>query len=442
MSLRLALLALLSACAILCGQSLLADETLLLSVSANLPTTAVAGDNLAVDIEVSIAADEPEPQWEVYEGVLDVWYADFVPNDELGGVMEQKLAMFSVEVSGGQASFTWIPKVAGGNRLHFRVPDISTAFTQSGVVYVIHGEPSYPVVAQFESFMQFMEYDQESELEQWITNGCTVAGSTTLFITWHDQFGNVCPIGGTEAFPDGSELELELSCEEPENDDWGLGFTVAFLEDDGYESIEEASQVEVSDKAYGLSDDDGDALRDALDGHLKGQTVPGQTFSLVTFQPRLYANTFVVRVVGWAANPPASSSIGFSLRLTMHGTIHGASVSGTGAIQAQLGTTSGSIGQPYLINESGLIMTAGFSVAWAMDARVQGNGRAYAGWFDVVQVAPTGTLTVGAAAPAPNGAGVVYAAGNLDNHDWAYVRIGYSAPGTGGIVWTGGKWLQ
>lgn len=663
----------LAVCLMLSGQILRADEAVLLSVETDLPPTAVAGDSVEVSIKVLIAADEPEPLWETYDGPLDVWYVDFVPNAELE-INERQFTVFTIDIVAGETSFTWIPTVAGGNRLHYRLPGDATAHAQSAVIHIAPGAASEPVVAQFERSMQFMEFDPDSELSQWITNGCTTAGSTTLFVTWHDQFGNVCPIGSSDLYPEGSELQLELICDDPELEGCEMGFTVAFLEDDGYESIEEASQCEVFDKFYEISDDDGDAFRDSLDRILNGQASPGQVFSLATFQPRLHASSFAVRIIGWVGSPPPSSSFSFALQLKIGGTIQGATVSGTGSIQAQLGTMSGTIGDPYLTNytrlnevdygtdhvyawnlqgnrrwagtaawwtmdrttngielqfnkqpedmdkvlaelakrvpssapyvglpgssgavagtwrddmggpcsygesfvtvsgvaawgsnhaqstdhyarrawrlevafhqgsqpthvidgrvyrhsagfshswsasasdahahaswsvrgwgasfdaasqalaqssvetrdgawialtsvsiglpasigvtleatnglnqsddqqqyskapylisERGLIMTAGFSVGWAMDSRVSTNGLAHAGWFDVVQVAPVSTPAVGASVGA---AGVVYSPGSLASYDWAFVRVGYSAPGTGGIVWTAGRWLQ
>lgn len=94
--------------------------------------------------------------------------------------------------------------------------------------------------------------------------------------------------------------------------------------------------------------------------------------------------------------------------------------------------------QDYLINESGLVMQAGFSVGYKADGFEQGSSYklGVADYICIAPINPPGypTLEIG-----PTN---YYTATNCDTSDYSFVRVGYSAPGTGGVIWTSGQWLR
>lgn len=86
-----------------------------------------------------------------------------------------------------------------------------------------------------------------------------------------------------------------------------------------------------------------------------------------------------------------------------------------------------------------LIMEAGFAVGFVADAfkgatYVTHQHDMYLGWLDVVRVAQSSVAQ-------PSASGTI-TPDNVASEKDAWVRIGYSAPGGGGIVWTGAQWLR
>jgi hypothetical protein len=96
------------------------------------------------------------------------------------------------------------------------------------------------------------------------------------------------------------------------------------------------------------------------------------------------------------------------------------------------------------------IIQVGFAVAWALYAKNTGIAQQGTVWcrvafMDYLRVADPGCPEPGQAimAPLPAGSHVPYPVTSLSSATkQAFVRVGYSAPGTGGVVYTSAKWLK
>jgi len=91
------------------------------------------------------------------------------------------------------------------------------------------------------------------------------------------------------------------------------------------------------------------------------------------------------------------------------------------------------------IRSTSLTMEAGFAVGFAADSNKGCVGCTpqhdmFLGWLDVVRIADPSKAQ-------PSATGTIKPT-NVNSEKDAWVRIGYSAPGTGGIIWTSAKWLR